>query len=57
MNTLQLKKGKMKNLKIVTVLAVIIAMQYIVTAPQAWALQAIDDKTLPVLYDSNLNRA
>jgi len=42
----------MKNLKKATVLAVIIAMQYIVTAPQVWTLQANDDKTVPVTWDT-----
>jgi hypothetical protein len=36
----------MKNLKKVTLVAVIVAMQFVVTAPPAWAQQAHVDKTL-----------
>jgi hypothetical protein len=35
----------MKNLRTVTLLAVIVAMQFVVTAPPAWAQQAHADKT------------
>jgi hypothetical protein len=43
----------MKNLKIVTVLAVIFAMQFVVTAPPAWAQQAHADKTLAAAARAN----
>ncbi len=52
MNALQLNNGKMKKLNIVILLAVIIAMQYVVTAPQTWAQQSNDDKTVPVTWDT-----
>jgi hypothetical protein len=35
----------MKNLRTVTLLAVIVAMQFVVTTPPAWAQQAHADKT------------
>jgi len=38
----------MKNLRTVTLLAVIVAMQFVVTASPAWAQQAHVDKTDPL---------
>jgi len=52
MNTLQLEKGEVRKFKIVTVIAVIFAMLYIVTAPLVWALQSNNDTTVPVTWDT-----
>jgi hypothetical protein len=43
----------MKNLKIVTVVAVIVAMQFVVTAPPARAQQAHADKTHAAIAAAN----